>query len=558
MSTVKPGGGQLFPGLADAPVDAIVLRMLLGTQLRRLREAAGVTPERAGAAIRGSRSKISRMETGRVRFKIGDVTDLLLLYGVTDEQVRSGFVSVARQSGKPGWWAKYGDVLPDWFETYLGLESAATAIRCFDVQFVHGLFQAEDYARAVIRLGHPSGSPGEIEDRVAVRLKRQDLLARQDPPRIWSVMDESVLHRPVGGPGVLRAELRHLVEVCAMPHVTIQVMPSARGGHAGEGGSFAILRFGERDLPDAVYIGQLTSGSSSRPPARHEYPAEKGAAMTSDQLPVQNEPASAAEHRPLPFDMNVAHQARMYDYLLGGKDHYAADRAAADAWLKIDPRAVFGCRANRAFLGRAVRYLAADAGIRQFLDVGTGIPTAGNTHEVAQAIAPESRVVYVDYDPIVLAHARALLTSNRAGATEYIDADLRDTPAILSQARQLLDFTRPVAVTLMAILHAIPDAGDPHAIVARLMEAVPSGSHLAISHIGSDLFDRETLDGVKDITAQMADWDLTPRSREQVASFFEGMDLVEPGLVRVEEWHPGPAAGDAAKSTVWCAVARKR
>ena len=147
---------------------------------------------------------------------------------------------------------------------------------------------------------------------------------------------------------------------------------------------------------------------------------------------------------PLPFDTSVAHQARMYDYLLGGKDNYAADRAAVDAALKIDPDVAFTARANRAFLGRAVRYLAAEAGIRQFLDIGTGIPTAGNTHQVAQAIAPESRVVYVDYDPIVLAHARALLTSSEAGATEYIDADLRDTATILAQASELLDFTKPV------------------------------------------------------------------------------------------------------------------
>ena len=166
------------------------------------------------------------------------------------------------------------------------------------------------------------------------------------------------------------------------------------------------------------------------------------------------------------FDTSVAHQARMYDYLLGGKDNYAADRAAIEATLKVYPEMAFTARANRAFLGRAVRYLAGEAGIRQFLDIGTGIPTAGNTHQVAQAIAPESRVVYVDYDPIVLAHARALLTSHEAGATEYIDADLRDTATILAQAAKLLDFTRPVAVTLLAILHAIPDADDPHAIVA--------------------------------------------------------------------------------------------
>ena len=180
----------------------------------------------------------------------------------------------------------------------------------------------------------------------------------------------------------------------------------------------------------------------------------------------------------------MANQARIYDYLLGGKDNYAADRAAVDAVLKVAPEMGFTARANRAFLGRAVRYLAAEAGIRQFLDIGTGIPTAGNTHQVAQAVAPESRVVYVDYDPVVLAHARALLTSSEAGATEYIDADLRDTGTILGQAARLLDFTQPVAVTLLLILHAIPDSDDPHAIVARLMDAVPSGSYLAISHLG--------------------------------------------------------------------------
>jgi hypothetical protein len=280
--------------------------------------------------------------------------------------------------------------------------------------------------------------------------------------------------------------------------------------------------------------------------------------MTSDKSPVQNEAASRGQAGPQPFDTSVAHQARMYDYFLGGKDHYAADREAADAWLKIDPKAAFSSRANRAFLGRAVRYLAGDAGIRQFLDIGTGIPAAGNTHEVAQAIAPESRVVYVDYDPIVLAHARALLNSSEAGATEYLDADLRHTSAILGQASQLLDFTRPVAVTLIAILHAIPDADDPRAIVATIMDAVPSGSYLAISHVGSDLFDQETLAGVGDIATQMADWKFASRGREQVALFFEGMDLVEPGLVRVEEWRPGPGADGAGKSTVWGAVARKR
>jgi S-adenosyl methyltransferase len=280
--------------------------------------------------------------------------------------------------------------------------------------------------------------------------------------------------------------------------------------------------------------------------------------MTTDGAPVKNGAGTSGKARSLPFDTSVAHQARMYNYVLGGKDNYAADREAAEAWLKVDPGAAFGSRANRAFLGRAVRYLAGEAGVRQFLDIGTGIPTAGNTHEVAQAVAPESRVVYVDYDPVVLAHARALLTSHEAGVTEYIDADLRDTPAILSQAGQVLDFTRPVAVTLLSILHAIPDSDDPHAIVARLMDAVPSGSYLAISHAGSDLFDRETLDGLEEITVQMVRLEPAFRSREQVARFFDSTDLVEPGLVRVEEWRPEPAAGTTGRSSLWCAVGRKR
>ena len=211
--------------------------------------------------------------------------------------------------------------------------------------------------------------------------------------------------------------------------------------------------------------------------------------MTGDEPAVPSGGGTAGKARPPAFDTSVANQARIYDYLLGGKDNYAADRQAVDAVLKIAPEMGFTARANRAFLGRAVRYLAAEAGIRQFLDIGTGIPTAGNTHHVAQAAAPESRVVYVDYDPIVLAHARALLTSGEAGATEYIDADLRDTDTILSRAVQLLDFTQPVAVTMLFILHAIPDSDDPHAIVATVLDALPPGSYLALSHLGSDLFD---------------------------------------------------------------------
>jgi hypothetical protein len=260
---------------------------------------------------------------------------------------------------------------------------------------------------------------------------------------------------------------------------------------------------------------------------------------------------------PREFDTSVPHQARMYDYLLGGKDNYAADREAAEAGLKVYPDLAFTARANRAFLRRAVRFLAGEAGIRQFLDIGTGIPTAGNTHEVAQAIASESRVVYVDYDPVVLAHARALLTSSGAGATDYIHADLRDTPAILDQAGELLDFTHPVAVTLIAVLHAIPDSDDPHAIVARLVDAVPPGSYLAISHMGSDLIASETLQEMKDIGNRMGQQQYPARGRDQVARFFEGTDLVEPGLVRVEEWRPEPGSDDTHRTFLWSAVGHK-
>jgi hypothetical protein len=279
--------------------------------------------------------------------------------------------------------------------------------------------------------------------------------------------------------------------------------------------------------------------------------------MSSNETAASGSGSTARKAGSLPFDVTVAHQARVYDYMLGGKDNYAADRAAAEATIKVNPELVPSAHANRAFLGRVIRYLAAEAGVRQFLDIGTGIPTAGNTHQVAQEVAPESRVVYVDYDPVVLAHARALLNSHEAGATEYIDADLRDTRTILEQAAELLDFTRPVAVTLISILHAIPDGDDPHAIVARLLGAVPPGSYLAISHMGSDLMAPETLRETDEIWKRTSQQQYTPRSREQVARFFDGTDLVAPGLVRVEEWRPEPGTGTARKSIMWSAAGRK-
>jgi len=269
MSTVDPDGpspsggdGGRPPGdapAADPRGGPTVLRMLLGTQLRRLREEAGVSPDRAGYEIRGSRSKISRLEHGRVSFKRRDVADLLTLYGVTDEQTRAGLLLLAEQANAQGWWAMYSDLLPDWFEAYLGLEAAATLIRTFELQFVHGLFQTDAYARAVTLLGHKAAPAEEIDRRVSLRMKRQDRLHSPDAPRVWSVMDEAALRRPVGGARVMRGQLNRLVEVAALPQVTVQVVPFRRGGHAGEGGSFAVLRFRQADLSDVVYIEQLTS-----------------------------------------------------------------------------------------------------------------------------------------------------------------------------------------------------------------------------------------------------------------------------------------------------------
>ena len=278
--------------------------------------------------------------------------------------------------------------------------------------------------------------------------------------------------------------------------------------------------------------------------------------ITGVAVPTTGSGAGRAD--PPAFDTSRAHQARVYDYLLDGKDNFAADRAAVDAWLQVDPELPFTVRSNRAFLGRVVRYLTAEAGIRQFLDIGTGIPTAGNTHQVAQGIAPETRVVYVDYDPIVLAHARALLISSESGATEYIDADVRDTAKILDQASALLDFTQPVAITLLALLHAIPDADKPYDIVSTLLDAVPSGSYLAISHAGSDLLEAGQHDRLMGVADRMIRNKISYRSREQLAPFFDGTDLVKPGLVRVEEWRQDPGTFTTERSTLWGAVGRKR
>jgi len=254
------------------------------------------------------------------------------------------------------------------------------------------------------------------------------------------------------------------------------------------------------------------------------------------------------------FDTSIAHQARIYDYLLGGKDNFAADRKAGDAMIAAYPTMVGLARANRVFLGRAVRYLTADAGIRQFLDIGTGIPTAGNTHQVAQEIAPETRVVYVDYDPVVLSQARALLTSSEQGATDYIDADARNTEAILEKAARTLDFSQPVAVMLVMILHAIGDSDDPYGIATRVMAAVPAGSYLTISHPAADI-EPEKVANVTGSLNELSYQKYTTRTHSQVMRFFDGLDLVDPGLVQVQQWRPGIERNQTA--AVWAGVGHK-
>ncbi|MBO0874542.1 MAG: helix-turn-helix domain-containing protein [Pseudonocardia sp.] len=236
-----------------------VLRIVLGTQLRRLREAKGITRQTAGYTIRASDAKISRLELGRVGYKQRDVADLLTLYGVTDEQEREAFLTLAHEASSPGWWHKYSDVLPNWFEMYIGLEQAAAVIRTYQVQFVPGLFQTEDYVRAVTLLGNPGAKSTEIDLRVELRMARQEILTRADPPRIWAVVDENALRRTVGGPPVMRQQLQRLIELTDLPNVTLQAITFEAGGHAAAGGPFSILRFADPDIHDIAYLEQLTS-----------------------------------------------------------------------------------------------------------------------------------------------------------------------------------------------------------------------------------------------------------------------------------------------------------
>jgi transcriptional regulator with XRE-family HTH domain len=277
-------GGQVIssqPG-SGSPT---VLRMMLGSQLRKLREAKGITREEAGYLIRASESKISRMELGRVSFKERDVIDLLAMYGVDDDGDRVALVALARDANSPGWWHKYSDVLPDWFSVYVGLEEAASLLRVYEVQFIPGLLQTTGYTRAIVERGQPGAPAKEIERRVLLRAARQEMLAKPGTPRLWTVIDEAALRRPIGGPAVMRAQLERLIEATEEPGITVQVVPFGSGGHAAEGGAFTIMRFPETELPDVVYVEQLTSALYLDKREDVEKYSE-----VMDQLSVESEP----------------------------------------------------------------------------------------------------------------------------------------------------------------------------------------------------------------------------------------------------------------------------
>ncbi len=275
--------------------------------------------------------------------------------------------------------------------------------------------------------------------------------------------------------------------------------------------------------------------------------------MTGSGHPPGDRPGRAGE--PPSFDTTVAHPARVYDYLLGGRDNYEADRDAAEQAKAVMPSVMAGARANRAFLRRAVEYLAGEAGIRQFLDIGTGLPTADNTHEVAQRIAPDSRIVYVDNDPIVLAHSRALLDSTPQGATAYIEADVRDPEGILREAAATLDFSQPVAVMLLAVLHFIPDDEHPEQITAALMDAVVPGSYLTISSFTDDISTDQVTQVAREYNTRRVNSQVHPRTHAEILRCFPGLDLIEPGLVPIRQWRA--PCDPAAQAPAYGGVARK-
>jgi hypothetical protein len=272
------------------------------------------------------------------------------------------------------------------------------------------------------------------------------------------------------------------------------------------------------------------------------------------QLTMMQASSSPAADETPRFDPGVAHPARVYNVWLGGKDGLAADRKAAEEVAAHRPQVVVGARANRAFLARAVRYLAGQRGVRQFLDIGPGLPAPGNTHDVAQAIAPDSKIVYVDNDPLVLAHARALLTSLPEGACDHLDADLRDPELILRNAARTLDFTQPAAVMLVAVLHFIPDAGDPQGIVAALTGALAPGSFVAVSHLTGDFAPSQVAAGVAAYN-NLVPAGITARSHAQVTALFGGLPLVAPGVVPVNEWRPAVDCQSGQGADMYAGVA---
>ena len=280
--------------------------------------------------------------------------------------------------------------------------------------------------------------------------------------------------------------------------------------------------------------------------------------MTDDRSPVQGDPGSEGPDATTAtgIDTSVPHSARIWNYWLGGKDNYAVDRAAGDAYANVFPGIMDVARASRSFLTRGIRYLAEEAGIRQFLDVGTGLPTADNTHQVAQRVAPEARIVYVDNDPLVLAHARALLTSTPEGATAYIHADLRDPATITAEAAKTLDFTQPIALILSGILGHVTDTNEARSIVHNLMDALPSGSYLSLND-GTNVISKG-FEQAQQGYNQSGALPYVLRAPEEIASFFDGLELVEPGVVSCPRWRPEPApSGPPAEVDAFCGVGRK-
>jgi hypothetical protein len=278
--------------------------------------------------------------------------------------------------------------------------------------------------------------------------------------------------------------------------------------------------------------------------------------MTDDHSAVPGAPGELDDTAGTAIDTTVPHSARIWNYWLGGKDNVAVDRAAGDAYAKVFPGIVDVARASRAFLTRSIRYLAQEARIRQFLDVGTGLPTADNTHQVAQRIAPEARIVYVDNDPLVLAHARALLTSTPEGATDYVHADLREADKIMAEAAKTLDFTRPIALILSGIMGHVTEIGEARSIVHRLMDALPSGSYLSLND-GTNVI-AEEFEQAQQGYNQSGALPYILRTPDEIASFFDGLELVEPGVVSCPRWRPEAAPdGPPAEVDAFCGVARK-